>query len=276
MNLRLYLINKIRGTLEPEKTDNSHIILKNNEKIHKICFLDLCQDIDCKTSFYYSDDILYTYCDYNERIDAENVIWIIDLLSIDDNAIVDFIFSRAPSIKIQNIEQIINDNIDKIDEYQFEEFIKRLLNYIVDHPRKYNEGKNFLKKYSGSIVASFIFRIGGAGKVDGRIINLKEYFKTALKSNISLEFKHSDSDHYNTTQITHHDIKQFITQSYEEPGALFSNRERIGGSTVDELHRYKQLTGFWKYIVIHRPLLKLFISLFASEFWNDPNCLNNA
>lgn len=273
LNIRLHLIEKIRGILDPQKSDNSHIILKNNGNVHKICFLDLCQDIECKTSFYYGDYILYAYCDYNERINAENVVWIIDLLTISDDAIVDFIFSRAPSIKIQNIEQKINDYIDKIDEHQFEEFIKSLLNYIADHPKEYNEGINFLKKYSGSILASFTFKIGGAGKVDGRIVNLNEYFETALKSNISLEFKHSDSKHYLTTSISHKDIKQLIAQSYEEPGALFSNRERIVGNSIDELHRFKQKKGFWKYVVIHRPLLKLFISLFASEFWNDPNCL---
>ena len=276
MNLRLCLIEKIRESLEPEKSDNSHIILKNNNTIHRICFLDLCQDIDCKTSFYYGDDILYTYCDYNERINAKNVIWIIDLLLMEDDIIVDFILSKAPSISIEHIEKIMNEHIDKIDAYQFEELITRLLNYIADHPNELNKGINFLKKYSGSIVASFSFKIGGAGKVDNRIVNLKKYFETPLKSDISVEFKHSNIANYKTTQITHNDIKQLIAQSYEEPGVLFSNRERITGTFMDDLHRFKQKTGFWKYVVIHRPLLKLFISLFAPDFWNDPNCLNNA
>lgn len=276
MNLRSSLIEKIRGSLEPEQSDNSHIILKINDKIHKICFLDLCQDIDCKTSFYYGDDIVYTYCDYNERINGENVIWIIDLLSMDDDAIVDFILSKAPSNIMESIEQIMNEHIDEINAYQFEKFITKLLNYISNHPKKLNEGKTFLTRYSGSLVASFTFKIGGAGNVDGRIVNLKNYFEIPLRSDISLEFKHSDINNYKTTQINHNDIEQFITQSVEDPAVLFSNRESITGSSIDKLHRYKQRNSFWKYVVIHRPLLKLFISLFASEFWDEPDCLNNA
>ena len=275
LNLRSYLINKIREFLELEISNNSHILLKNNDKIYKICFLDLCQDIDCKTSFYYGDDILYTFCDYSERINAENVIWIIDLLLMDDDRILDFILSKAPSNSIENIEKVLNEHVDKINAYQFEELITKLLNYIANHPKELNKGINFLNKYSGSLVASFSFKIGGAGRVDGRTVNLKEYFNIALKSNISLESKHSGIDHYKTAQITHQDIKQYITQSIGDPGVLFSNRENIASSSIDALHQYKEKMGFWKYIVIHRPLLKLFFSLFASEFWNDPNCLNH-
>ena len=272
-NLRSYLIGKISSYSETEISGNSHIICKNNNKNHKICFLDLCQDIECKTSFYYGDDILFTYCDYNEKIKGENVIWIIDLLKMTDSDVVNLILSQAPANKIETIEGVMNDYIDNITEYQFEKLMIELLNYIRSHPKDLNIGKSFLKKYSSSIVGSFAFKIGGAGKSDGRIINLNDYFEAPLKTDISIESKHSNISNYSKTEITHLDIKQLITQSYEDQAVLFSNRERIGGSSLDELFRYRQKAGFWKYVVINRPLLKLFISLFASEFWNDPDCL---
>ena len=274
LNIRSYLIEIIHDSLEPGISDESHIIVKNSDRIHKVCFLDLCQDITCKTSFYYGDDILYTYCDYNERIDAENVIWIIDLLSMEKDAILDYIFSKSPSLVIENIDRIMNEHIDSINEYQFENLITLLLNYIRSHSKELNRGKTFLNKYSSSIIGSFVFKIGGAGRVDSRIINLKNYLEIALRSDISLEYKHSNTDNYYVTQITHRNIKQLIAQSFGKPSVLFSNRNSVVGSSIDDLHRYKQETGFWKYIVIHRPLLMLFISLFAPEFWKDPECIN--
>ena len=276
LNIRSYLIEIIRDSVEPEISDESHILVKNSDRIHKVCFLDLCHDITCKTSFYYGDGILYTYCDYNERINAENVIWIIDLLSMEKDAILDYIISKSPFLVIENIDRIMNEHIDAIDPYQFEDLITLFLNYIRSHPKELNKGKTFLNKYSSSIIGSFVFKIGGAGRVDGRIINLKNYLEIPFKSDFSLEYKHSNIDNYKVTQITHKDIKQLIAQSFGKPSVLFSNRNSVVGNSIDDLHRYKQETGFWKYIVIHRPLLKLFISLFIPEFWKDPKCIVNS
>ena len=252
------------------KNDNAHIIIVDkNGKKHILCILDLCKSVDCKTSFYYSDEILYIYCDVVVGFNAPNVIWLFDLLLKEPEQLYNFIITTTPKIYIEKAREIMNNFIDKMSWQKFEDFIPRLLNYIRENPDNYNWGLSLLQKYSGTIISSFSIKLSGSGRTDAYSINLLDYFQQALKSDIRIECKHSDPDNINTS-VGIRSLRELMDHAYQNEGVIFTNRKKIDGSAINRCLDLKEKYGQWKYVIIHRPLLKLFISLFIKEFWDNP------
>jgi len=255
------------------KKDNAHIIFVDEEgKEHTLCILDLCKNLECKTSFYYSDEILYIYCDVVVGFDAPNVIWLFDLLLKKPEELSTFIRTRTPMISSKKVKEIMENFIDKMSWQKFERFIPQVLNYIRENPKNYNGGITFLEKYSGTIVSSFSIQLSGSGRTDAYTINLLDYFQQALKSDIRIECKHSNPDNIKSS-VTIRDLRELIDHAYQNEGIIFTNRKRIGGSAINRCIDFREKFGQWKYVIIHRPLLKLFLSLFFKEFWDTPRVI---
>lgn len=256
--------------------NNSHIIITDNDgKEHTLCILDLCENIDCKTNFYYSDEILYIYCDVNVGFDAPNIIWLFDLLIKEPEQLYNFIITATPMINSGKIEEVMKEYIDDMSWQKFEVFIPRLLNHIRANPNNYNKGLSFLQKYSGTIISSFNIKISGSGKTDAYSINLLEYLQTSLESDIRIECKHSIHDNIGTS-ITLDELRVLMDHSFQKKGVIFTNRNKISGSAINRCIEIKENSHQWIYVIIHRPLLKLIISMFLDEFWNDPKFFINS
>jgi len=253
--------------------DKSHIIYKDQKNRHyTLCIIDICEDIECKTSFYYGDHIMYVACDTNEIIDAPNVISLFDLLFMDSDKLLGYLTQQVPKTVSEKIEKVMEKWIDNGTWEQFEDFVTRLLNYIKETPKNYNKGMGFLQKYSGTIVSSFSFKIGGSGNKDAFSVDLYEYIERALTPNTTREYKHSSRKNIETP-ISLNDFRELLDHSTEKGGVIFTNRNNISSTVLKKCIYYKETNGYWKYIVIHRPLLKLLISLFANDFWDNPRLL---
>jgi len=268
------VINELREKLGKEKTllknDNTHIIyVDGSGKKYTLCILDLCKNVDCKTSIYYSDEILYIYCDVVVGFDAPNVIWLFDLLIKRPGELLNFIKMISPMISSKRVKKVMENFIDGMTWQEFEDFIPQMLNYIRDNPKNYNEGMSFLQKYSGTIISAFSVKLSGSGKTDAYSINLLNYFKQILKPDIRIECKHSASDNINSS-IGINDLRELMDHSYQKEGVIFTNRKKIDGSAINRCIDFKEEYGQWKYVIIHRPLLKLLISLFFKELWDKP------
>jgi len=252
------------------KKDNAHVIfIDNNGKEHTLCILDLCKNLECKTSFYYSDEILYIYCDVVVGFDAPNVIWFFDLLIKEPDQLITFIRTTTPKIYTERVREVMENFIDRMSWQKFESFIPQLLNNIRENPENYNGGFSFLDKYSGTIISSFSVKLSGSGRTDVYSINLLDYFQQVLKSDIRIECKHSDPDNINSS-VGISDLRELMDHAYQNAGGIFTNRKKIDGSAINRCIDLKETYGQWKYVIIHRPLLKLFISLFFKEFWDNP------
>ncbi len=271
------VIEILRENLGKENTiirkDNAHIIFIDEDgKEHTLCILDLCKNVECKTSFYYSDEILYIYCDVVVGFDAPNVIWLFDLLLKKPNQQLIFIRTTAPMIYTERVRDVMENFIDGMTWQEFEDFIPQMLNYIKDNPKNYNKGMSFLQKYSGTIISAFGVKLSGSGKTDAYSINLLNYFKHILKPDIRIECKHSEPNNINSS-IKIKDLRELIDHAYQKDGAIFTNRKKIDGSVINRCIDFKETCGQWKYVIFHRPLLKLLISLFLKEFWENPELI---
>ncbi len=251
--------------------NNPHIIFSDEEgKEHFLCILDLCENVECRSKFYYSDDTLYIYCDIVlAEIEVPNVIWLFDFLSINPDQILSFIKSSTPLVDSEKIQNVMENFIDTMLWQEFEDFITQILNYVREHPDQYNEGMSFLQKYSGTIVSSFGIKLSGTGRTDVYSINLLDYFMLLLKSDIRIEAKHSEPNNINSS-IHLNDLRELMDHAFQNEGIIVTNRKKIDGSAIGRCIELKETNGHWKYIIIHRPLLILFISLFIKGFWDDP------
>ncbi len=268
------IIKVLREKLGKEKTsikkDNAHIIFVNNDgNEHTLCILDLCENIDCKTSFYYSDEILYIYCDVVVGFDAPNVIWLFDLLLKKAEELSNFIRTTTPLLNTEKIRKVMKNFIDNLSWQKFEDFITQLLNYIRDNPKNYNEGITFLQKYSGTIISSFSVKLSGSGRTDAYSIDILNYFQQTLKSDIRIECKHSEHSNINSS-VGKIALRELMDHAYQNEGVIFTNREKIDGYALNRCIDFREKDGQWRYVIIHRPLLILFISLFLKEFWDNP------
>ncbi len=268
------IIEVLREKLGKEKTsikkDKAHIIFVNNDgNEHTLCILDLCENIDCKTSFYYSDEILYIYCDVVVGFDAPNVIWLFDLLLKKAEELSNFIRTTTPLLNTEKIRKVMKNFIDKMSWQKFEDFITQLLNYIRDNPKNYNEGITFLQKYSGTIISSFSVKLSGSGRTDAYSIDILNYFQQTFKSDIRIECKHSEHSNINSS-VGKIALRELMDHAYQNKGAIFTNREKIDGYALNRCIDFREKDGQWRYVIIHRPLLILFISLFLREFWDNP------
>lgn len=251
--------------------NNSHIVFSDEEgKEHILCILDLCENVECRSKFYYSDAILYIYCDIIlTEIEVPNVIWFFDFLSIESDKVLTFIKTSTPSVNSEKIWEVMKNFIDKMSWQKFEEFITQILNYVREHPNHYNEGISFLQKYSGTIVSSFSIKLSGSGRTDAYSINLFDYFQLLLKSDVRIEVKHSGPSNINSS-IQLDELRELMDHAFQNDGVIITNRRKISGSAIGRCIELKETNGDWKYIIIHRPLLILFISLFIKGFWDDP------
>jgi len=268
------LSEKMRKEIITINSNNAHINVTDKEgKKHTLCILDLCDSVECKSKFYYSDSILYIYCDtILGEIKAPNIVWIFDFLNISSDQIIEFIKTTTPLVKSEKIQEVMENSIDTMSWQEFEDFITQILNYIREHPNNYNEGLFFLQKYSGTIVSSFNIKLSGSGRTDAYSINLLDYFQLLLKSDIRIEVKKSQPSNINNS-IRLSDLRELMDHSFQNEGVLVTNRKKIDGSAISRCIELKEINGNWLYIIIHRPLLILFISLFIKEFWNNPEVL---
>lgn len=272
-----FICQKLSPEFTTKRIDDSHILLYDKEKTeYQICLLDICEKVECKTSFYYSDNILYVVCDYSEFFEAPNVLWLFDLIMMCNNKISSYIRTKVPNIEIKKINKVMNDTIDNSEWQKFENFIDKLIIYINKNPKLVNTGLSFLEKYSGTSVSSFLIRLGGPGKSDAFVINLSEYIKEVLRSPKFFEYKHSKKGEYFKQAIRKSDIRQLIEKSMELDGVLFSNRIKVESYVWDRIIQSYLQKGYWKYVIINRFLLIFIISLFAKEFWNNPNVIENS
>ncbi len=253
------------------QNENTHLIFLDDEgKEHTLCILDLCDNVECKTKFYFSDEILYIYCDIIlGEFEAPNIIWLFDFLNIDPEQVISFIKTKTPLVNTEKIQEVMESFIDTMSWQDFEVFITNLLNYVRENPDNYNEGMTFLQKYSGTIVSSFSMKLGGSGRTDAFSINLLDYFQLLLKSEIRIEAKHSKPSNINSS-IQLSDVRELMDHSFQKDGVIVTNRKKIAGSAINRCIELKEVNGRWIYVIIHRPLLILFISLFIREFWDKP------
>ncbi len=251
--------------------NDSHIVFSDEEgKEHILCILDLCENVECRSKFYYSDAILYIYCDIVlAEIEVPNVIWVFDFLSIKSDQVLTFIKTSTPLVNSEKIRKVMENFIDTMSWQEFEDFITQILNYVREHPDHYNEGMSFLQKYSGTIVSSFNIKLSGSGRTDAYSINLFDYFLLLLKSDMRIEAKHSDPNNINSS-INLDDLRELMDHAFQNDGVIVTNRRKINGSAIGRCIELKETNGNWTYIIIHRPLLILFISLFIKGFWDDP------
>ncbi len=265
------LSEKIGNEKVSIKNNNTHIIFLDEEgKIHTLCIFDLCDSVECKSEFYYSDAILYIYCDIVlGEFKAPNIIWLFDFLSIDSEQVINFIKTKTPMVNSEKIQEVMENFIDSMSWQEFEDFITQILNYIRVNPDYYNEGMTFLQKYSGTIVSSFSIKLSGSGRTDAYSINLLNYFQLLLKSDIRIEVKHSEPSNIDSS-IRLGDIRELMDHAYQNEGVIVTNRTKIDGSAIGRCIDLKEVNGRWRYVIIHRPLLKLFITLFIKEFWDNP------
>ncbi|MHA1756188.1 MAG: hypothetical protein ACTSVV_05410 [Promethearchaeota archaeon] len=270
------LIDKIGNSRFEINRNNAHIeILDEMENKRVLCILDLCDNVECKSKFYYSDSIIYIYCDkiYGNIQATPNIIWFFDFLTINSDQIIYFIKDNAPLVNSNKIRTIMANYIDTMSWQEFEDFIPRILNYIREHPNKYNEGLTSLQKHSGTIFSSFSIKLGGSGRTDAYSINLLDYLCFLLKPDISIEVKHSNQNNIKNS-IRRSDLRELMDHAYQKEGVIITNRKNIDAYVMDRcIQLKKENNGNWKYIVIHRPLLILFISLFIKDFWDDPEVL---
>ena len=90
-----------------------------------------------------------------------------------------------------------------------------------------------------------------------------------MKSDIRIECKHSKPNNIESS-VGIKDLRELMDHAYQKDGVIFTNRKKIDGSAINRCIELKESTNQWKYIIIHRPLLNLFISLFFKEFWDNP------
>ncbi len=257
--------------------NNSHIVFSDEQgKEHILCILDLCENAECRIKLYYSDAILYIYCDIVlVEIEVPNVIWFFDFLSIESDQVLAFIKTSTPLVNSEKIRNVMENFIDTMSWQEFEDFIAQILKYVREHSDYYNEGMSFLQKYSGTILSSFSIKLSGSGRTDVYSINLLDYFQLFLKSDIRIEVKHSNPSNINSS-INLDDLRELMDHAFQNDGVIVTNRRKINGSAIGRCIELKETNGVWKYIIIHRPLLILFISLFIKGFWDDPEaCYQN-
>lgn len=256
------------------RIDEAHILLHDKEKVeHQICLLDICEKLECKTSFYYSDRTLYVVCDQSEFFEAPTVIWLFNLLKMENYEISNYIRTKVPNIEMKKINDVMNKTIDDSKWQDFEGFINDLIKYVNTNPKLVNKGLSFLEKYSGTSVSSFLVKLSGPGKSDAFVINLSEYIKEVFHSNKFLEYKHSGKEEFSKQTIRNSDVQQLIEKSMELDGILFSNRIKVVSYVWNRIIQSFQQKGYWQYVVINRYLLIFIISLFVEEFWDDPEII---
>ncbi|MHA1400496.1 MAG: hypothetical protein ACTSQE_09115 [Candidatus Heimdallarchaeaceae archaeon] len=266
------IIDRLKNLNIKIKQRNSYITYSDeNKDTYRLCFLDICEDLECKTDFYYSDDTLYVAFDVVEIIDSPNVIWFFDLIIKNDKELNHFLKSKMPQINSKKISNIMYQYIDNSTWESFEDFIPQLLNYISKNPNNLNHGFALLEKYSGTIISSFHVEIGGSSNPDAYQINILEYFKEVLNNKDKyIEVKHSQPHKIYETRISTSDFRQFYDHVDQGRGVLFSNRCKVDPYIWSRIVNIREKRGYWQIIVINRPLLILFISLFAKDFWDKP------
>jgi hypothetical protein len=271
------IIEFLREKIGKENTaineNNSHIIYTDEKEInHTICVLDLCNNIECKSKFYYSDEIIYVYCDVAIGFSAANVIWLFDLLVKESDQLIAYIKATTPKISANKVKFVMENLIDKMSWQNFEDFIPQLLNNIRENPNNYNDGFSRLERYSGTVLSSFSVKLGGPRSTDAYSINLFDYYQLPLKSRIRIECKHSEPSNIDSS-VSIDDLRELMDHAFLKEGVIFTNRKKIDSSAMNRCIELKEANRHWKFNIIHRPLLKLFISLFTSNFWNNPESI---
>jgi len=269
------IIEKLKNLKLQITQRKSYIIYRDeNKDTYRLCFLDICDDLECKTDFYYSDNTLFVAFDVVEIINSPNVIWFFDLITKKDKELNYFLKLKMPQINSKKISNIMYNYIDNSTWKSFEDFIPQLLNYISKNPDNLNYGISVLEKYAGTIISSFHVEIGGPSNPDAYQINILDYFKEIFNDNNKyIEVKHSKSDKIYKTRISTSDFRQFYDHVDQGRGVLFSNRYKVDPYIWSRIVRIREKRGYWQIIILNRPLLILFISLFAKDFWDNPEII---
>jgi len=160
------------------------------------------------------------------------------------------------------IERKFDEFIKKITPDQFESFVSRFMEERIHaQSQKTMEYQRKLIRDKGTIFGAFHRKIGGRGYEDLMAESKYDYLQLLFKDRKSVEIKK-----YLKSEVDYDDLKELIAhcERLDKDGILVTSTSKISPTVWAEIQQTKSAKGYWKYIIIDKPLLMELLYSFRS------------
>jgi hypothetical protein len=159
---------------------------------------------------------------------------------------------ERPQDDPDSINKMFQNFVNRVSDREFEAFVTEFLQAIATRPKKVLSYLRLLQSDKSSHFGCFNRQIGGSGLQDVFSEPKIEYLYILFKGRKDTEVKH-----YKRTSIGLRELGELMRfcQRSNTDGILVTSSANVRASVWNEILQSRNSHGYWKYIVIDRPLL---------------------